>query len=116
MRELSRLLLSISILAPLMACGGSPVAPTIPVSNVPTQCRTYATARTATITVSGSGFSPVTMTESESCQFDRAARVLRCHATVSAGCTTRTESTTYASVADFVEEAQAVGRERFQTL
>jgi len=105
-----------AILPTMLACGGSHNNPPLQPDPVKTHCRTYAATLTTTATTAA-GNSKFVSTESDSCQFERATRVLRCIATVTGGgCTSIMRSATYATVADFVEEAEAVGRERWDTL
>jgi hypothetical protein len=103
------------IAAPLFACGGSPTSPHVdtPVASAPKKCRHYATDLSITTTFNGGSSSSQ---ETKSCAFDTAAHVLRCTLTGSSTCTTQTETTTYPSVADFVEEADAVARRRYSTI
>lgn len=117
MTWLPRRPLTILALVPVLGCGGSgndsPTGPTS--STPPARCRTYATAFTSIVTLVSDSFSS-TSTESESCQFDTATRILRCTVALSGGgCSTSIRSQTYATVADFVEEAEAVGRTRYST-
>jgi hypothetical protein len=115
-----RRLRMVPVLALVTACGGStpPIGSNAPPtgSNTPAACRTYAAAFTTTATTSEPAGTYVS-TEAYSCLFDREALVLRCTGIVSGGlCTTSTDSWTYTTLEDFVEEAQAVGRERWDTL
>jgi hypothetical protein len=83
------------------ACGRekTPIAGPDPLPTTPPVCRNYATAMNVTASTQSA-----TTTSSVSCTFDRAALTLIC------GAVTRT----YASLTDFVEEAQVMGRVRFQ--
>lgn len=115
-------LLKLLVLAPVLACGssrgGSPTAPTNTTASVSTaaKCRDYSTARVTRYTFLGANGYNTVQTEFESCGFNNAAHVLSCMLTVTGDfpCN-KTISTTYATTADFVEEAQAVGRERLDT-
>jgi hypothetical protein len=101
----SRRLSILLMLVPTLACGGK--SPTGSGTETP-RCRRYATALTTTVETSSSSAS-----ESESCGFDVTSRVLRCTATITNGNDASVaRSKTYATVADFVEEARAAGRER----
>jgi hypothetical protein len=104
-----RRLSMILIAAPLMACGGSPTGSSLvpAAANAPQKCRRYATELSSTFTLGGA-----TVTETQSCVFDKAAHALLCTATGDGFCASRTETKMYPSVADFVEEADAVGRRR----
>ena len=109
-----RLLLIPLLLVPACGTATPPAgndASTPPASATPATCRAYATALTTNVTIVDSG-NTFASTESTSCLFDPATRVLRCTTTIAGGgCTTRIGTMTYASVADFVEEAEVVGRE-----
>jgi hypothetical protein len=101
----------------LSGCGhDSPIGPVSPTpTNQPAQqCRHYATGL-ATESKTFVAGQTIESDESGTCTFDRASATLRCtYANSSSSCPgTRTESTVYASVADFVEEAAAVGRFRY---
>jgi hypothetical protein len=90
---------AVIILTFTAACGRekTQIAGPDPLPTTPPVCRNYATAMNVT------GSTPsATTTSSVSCSFDRAALTLTCGP----------QTQTYASVADFVEEAQAVGRVR----
>ena len=91
----------------------SPATPDVPVQ----QCRRYATALTNVSTTFVTG-QQIGSEESGACTFDRTSATLRCTYTGSApDCAgSRTTSTVYASVVDFVEEAAVVGRFRHQRL
>lgn len=107
----------------LSGCGGdspsgpaSPATPEAPVQ----QCRRYATALTSVSTTFAAGLT-ISSEESGTCTFDGVSTTLRCTYTDSdSHCPgTRTTSTTYASLLDFIEEAAVVGRfrhQRFQVL
>jgi len=95
----------------VIGCGGSSTDP----SSNDARCRRYATASTSAITISNVPDATATTT----CMFDRATATLRCTQTGSGGggfCLMQTSQTVYASVADFVEEAAVVGRERRQRM
>lgn len=102
----------------LSACGhDSPSGPTSPTTTVrpAAQCRRYATALTSESRTFVGG-KTYQSEDSGACTFDSTSAVLRCTFTdSSASCpSTWTTSTVYASLADFVEEATAVGRFRYQ--
>jgi hypothetical protein len=109
----SRPLMILIVAAPVLACGGGPTTPSVTPSptRVAQKCRRYATELSITLSSEGQSTD-----YTESCAFDMAARALRCTTTGSASCTTRTELTTYPSVADFIEEFEAVGRKRASTI
>jgi hypothetical protein len=109
---------AVSVLAflPFVGCGGgdSPTGPKVTGPSTPQKCRRYATGLAVTTTSNSPGASPAEM--SQSCTFDTAARALRCTTTGSPFCATSSEVTTYPSIADFIEEAEAVGRRRSSTI
>ncbi len=81
------------------------------------KCRVYATASVTRYTFFGMNGYNTSTTESQSCAFNSATRVRQCAVTVNGDSTcNQAKSTTYIEAADFVEEAAALGRERFDTL
>jgi hypothetical protein len=101
-----------------VACGGSKTLTSTDTptgTDVPKRCRQYASAATSE-SASGTSFGTFTSNQSETCTFDSGARALRCTGSITGGgCTNISKTTTYASVADFIEEAEVVGRERYLT-
>jgi hypothetical protein len=103
---------AVVILAFTAACGGGKPLVTGPgptPTPPPPVCRNYATAMDTTTFVQPLGSS----TGSATCTFDRAALSLKCHeTTVGPFTSTVSRTSSYASVADFIEEAAVVGRVR----
>ena len=102
----------------LSGCGhdspSGPVSPASPEAPVQ-QCRRYATTLTG-MSKTFAGGQTYQSEDSGTCTFDSTSAILRCtFADSNASCpSTWTTSTVYASLADFVEEAAAVGRFRYQ--
>ena len=102
----------------LAGCGGGPTAPSEPQQQPGTtaSCRTFATRQTATYSSASNvpGVPAFEGSSTTSCSFDRQSATLRCEITTTfAPCisnSSQTSSTSYASVADFVDEGALLGR------
>jgi hypothetical protein len=100
----------------LAGCGGgNPMAPSQPSSQpAAANCRTFATRQTSTLTSTSTfpGVPVIEATGSTSCAFDAPSATLRCESTTAiAPCnSTGSFSSTYLSVADFVDEGAVIGR------
>jgi hypothetical protein len=107
---------SICCVATLLAgCGGSdPTAPSQTSQPAGANCRTFATRQTSTLTSTSTfpGVPVIEATGSTSCAFDAPSATLRCDSTTAiASCnSTSSFSSTYSSVADFVDEGAVIGR------
>lgn len=107
MKNTNRLLLTVACAAALVACGGGSgsASNTAPVVN--TQCRNFASKVTRTTPLPAAP-APVVVT----CEFGTQTLQLSCRASfvdVDGVAAVQTKTWTYASVADFVLEASAVG-------